>query len=91
MIRVDSQEELDEYPCPCCGQHLLKMSNVRYSYPKLFTIHCEGCDYKEESEGKPPKILSAEEHIKKRPEMYLGHENPEWNKLAEEEIERRKV
>jgi len=68
-------------PCPKCGQHTLRMTNVKYSCPLQFTAVCD-CGFSEEGEGEPIRVYEGEEAVRLRPEMYIGCDNPEWDKLA---------
>ncbi len=86
MIRANSQEELSKEPCPRCNTNTLTMTNVMFSCPLQFTIFCTNCSFEEFGEGQKIKILYGEEAVRKRPEMYLDHEDPKWRKLAEEVI-----
>ncbi len=86
MIIADSHEELDKVSCPSCGQHALKMTSVLYSEPLQFTAICSNCSYKEHGESSPIKVLTGEDAVRAHPHMYVGHENLEWRKIAEELI-----
>ncbi len=86
MIVAENQQELDKIACPACGQRSLKLTDTFYSAPLTIKTLCKNCGSKETGQGHPVKVLTTEEHIRKRPEMYLGCDNPEWNKLAEQVI-----
>lgn len=75
--------------CPQCFNKTLKIDCIGYSMPTHYEIKCETCGYEFSDSGEQIKVLSLEEHIQKRPELYIGHENPDFDKLAREVISKR--
>lgn len=74
-------------PCPRCHKSSLEMVNVRYSAPLQFDVICKNCNLFSEGEDEPLNILEGEAAVRKRPELYVESENPEWRELAKHLLE----
>lgn len=57
--------------CLKCGGEVVEES-VLYTCPLIHILKCSGCGHEVGREGEGIQILSLEEGIKKRPEMYLN-------------------
>jgi rubredoxin len=72
-------------PCPNCGKKELKVERIGYSYPAVYFFSCKKCGYGfSEDDGEGVKVLTQEESIRKRPHLWLDHEDPKIRKMAEE-------
>lgn len=69
-------------PCPNCGEKTLIMVDVRYSCPLQFIAVCKSCGFSAKGEGEPIKVLSGEDAVRKRPELWIN--DPEWGNLAKQ-------
>ncbi len=85
MNMTDS--DILQEPCEACYGDCETLC-VGYSAPICYMMQCKQCGRKftrSGVEGIP--TLSMEQHVQKRPHMYL--EDPKWRAIAEAEIKRR--
>ena len=58
--------------CPICGSYL--HTSIGYSMPATYMFHCNDCDWCASACGDEQiKVLTFEEGIKKRPQLYIDH------------------
>ena len=86
-----ADEEIKKAPCEFCGGEC-KILIVLYSCPVQYEMQCTKCGQKIRREGKGGiKVLTLEESIRMRPQMYAEDEDPARRAIALDELERRRV
>jgi len=78
-------------PCPNCGRKSVEVESVGYSCPAVYFLVCKSCNHRWSGSvpGTGIKVISGEEAVRKRPELYLDCDNETYREIAEEEMRKR--
>ena len=83
----DFQKKITANNCDCGGKII--PNGVGYSCPAVYYFKCDKCGYSfDETDPEDGiKVLTFEESVKKRPHLYLEHEDKKIRDLAKKFLE----